>query len=183
MNSITFALSLSVLSTGAVMAQGFPKPPPMQEAITHEELVLQYRKAQQDDPMKKLEKATGEDPSVVNRPPSLLGSSDFITFGNLSTLVPKRAILQIPKSLADRINSASLTRIVGWAEFYAANRGWITTIEVSRSQAEGNVPLAEETQKQMGKNGNLIVATFMGGPISLLPLKVPEEKKLTTQAP
>jgi len=35
----------------------------------------------------------------------------------------------------------------------------------------------------MKKNGNLIVATYQGGPISLLPLKVPEEKKLTTQTP
>jgi len=179
----TFTIGLGLLGVGASIAQERPQKPPMQEAVTQEELVLQYRKAQLEDPMKKLDRATGEDPSVVNRPPSLLGNSDFITFGKFSTLVPKRAILQIPKSLTERVNAASLTRIVGWAEFYAANRGWITTIEVSRSQAEGNVPLAEETHDQMKKNGNLIVATYQGGPISLLPLKVPEEKKLTTQTP
>ena len=155
----------------------------MQEAMTHEQLVLQYRKAQLDDPMKKLEKATGEDPSVVNRPPSLLATSDFITYGSLTTLVPKKAIIRVPKNLAERVNSANLTRFVSWVDFHAANRGWITTIEVSRIQAEGNAPLAEETQKHMEQVGNLVVATYQGGPISLLPLKVPEEKKLTTKTP
>ena len=63
------------------------------------------------------------------------------------------------------------SKLVTWADFYAVNRGWITTVEVCRVQAEGNSPLAEETQKQIGKSANLIVATYQAGPISVLPLK------------
>jgi hypothetical protein len=67
-------------------------------------------------------------------------------------------------------------KIVSWADFFAANRGWISTVEVSRVQAEGNKPLAEESQKFMSTSRNLVVATYQGGPISVLPLKVPDEK-------
>lgn len=115
--------------------------------------------------------AKGPDPSKVNRPESLIGSSDTICFNGTVTLVPKRAILQMPKNLADRLKYQPGAKLMNWAEFYALNRGWITTIEVSRVQAEGNSPLAEETTKKIAKSGNLIVATYQGGPISVLPPK------------
>lgn len=72
-------------------------------------------------------------------------------------------------------------KIVGWSDFFTANRGWITTVEVSRVQAEGNLAIAEETQERIGKSRNLVVATFMGGPISVLPLKEPKEAKELTE--
>lgn len=180
MKITTLLIGAVVAGVGNLTAQGFPEKPPMQEAITPEQLDLQFRKAQQEDPMKQLVQTTGEDPSVKNRPPSLLENSDFITFGNLTALVPKKAIIQTPKNIANRVNSANLTRLVGWTEFYAANRGWITTLEVSRSQAEGNTPLAEEVKEHLSRSGNLIVATFKGSPISLLPLK-PTAESLTSK--
>jgi len=48
-------------------------------------------------------------------------------------------------------------------------------VEVSRTQAEGNVPLPDDTQKHLNECGNLVVATYMGGPISMLPLKEPKD--------
>jgi hypothetical protein len=85
--------------------------------------------------------------------------------------------------VADRIRLEPGATIQSWSEFYAANRGWITTVEVSRVQAEGNEPLAEETKRQLSKCGNLVVATYLGGPISLLPLKEPEVKTAGTTKP
>jgi hypothetical protein len=152
------------------------KAPVMREAATHAQLALALRKADQTDPMKNLPAAKGEDPSVVNRPKDLLSQSDIISFQGIATLVPKRAILQIPKSCADRMKLEPNAKIVSWADFFAANRGWISTVEVSRVQAEGNKPLAEESQKFMSTSRNLVVATYQGGPISVLPLKVPDEK-------
>ena len=58
-------------------------------------------------PMKHLHVIQGEDPSVVNRPKSILAESDIVCFGDVATLVPKRAILQIPKNYADRIQLAT----------------------------------------------------------------------------
>ncbi len=153
--------------------------PVMRDAATHEELVLALRKAEQNDPMKKLQPAQGEDPSVVNRSKDLIADSDIISFRGVATLVPKRAVLQIPTSCSERMKLEPGARIIPWAEFYAANRGWITTVEVSRVQAEGNQPLAEDSTKMMATCRNLVVATYQGGPISVLPPK--EQPKSETK--
>ena len=158
-------------------------PVAMQEAVTHEQLVLVRSKSDHLDPMKLLAEAQGADPSVVNRPKSLLDQSDIISFGNFATLVPKRAILQIPKNLAGRIQIKPGVTIQSWSDFFAANRGWITTVEVSRTQAEGNAPIAEETATRISKSSNLIVATYLGGPISVLPIKVAVDKNSKISKP
>ena len=147
----------------------------MRDAATHEQLALRYRQTLQQDSTRKLLPDKGPDPSTASQPLSLLRESDIICFNGVATLVPKRAVLQIPKDLAERLKYQPGARIECWADFYARNRGWITTVEVSRLQAEGNNPLAAETRKQIVKSGNLIVATYQGGPISVLPLKVPAE--------
>lgn len=160
-------------------AIGLAAAPPMRDAATHEQLALTYRQASQQDPMNKQAPSKGPDPSTVNRPKDLISESDFICFNGAVALVPKRAILQTPKNLMDRLKYQQGAKLMSWGEFYALNRGWITTVEVSRSQAEGNIPLPPETQKQIVKSGNLIVATYQSGPISVLPLKVPVEKPAT----
>ena len=72
----------SILMIAVAHAEGVPTPPApeMRDAATHEEIVLALRKADQSDPMKNLKPAKGQDPSVVNRPPSLLSSSDIVSF-------------------------------------------------------------------------------------------------------
>jgi len=148
----------------------------MRDAATHEQLVLSYRKASQEDPARKMTPTKGPDPLLVNPPKDLIGDSDILCFNGMATLVPKRAVLQIPKNMAGRLKYVPGAKLLSWADFYAVNRGWITTMEVSRVQAEGNSPLGEVALKQMSKNANLIVATYQAGPISVLPLKVPAEK-------
>jgi len=145
------------------------EPPVMRDATTHDQLVLKLRQAEQKDPMKHMATAKGTDPAAVFKPKDLLSQSDIIAFQGLATLVPKRAILQIPKNYQDRIAMQPGAKIVGWEDFFVANRGWITTVEVSRPQAEGTLALPDETKKQMKRSGNLVVATYMGGPISVLP--------------
>lgn len=168
-------LSLTLLLSAAAMAVQ-PKPTPatqMRDAATPDQLSLKYREAQQLDPMRKLEPAKGVDPSTVNQPLDLVSQSDIISFNGMTTLVPKRAVLHIPKEMEARLKFQPGTRVVGWADFFSVNRGWITTVEVSRSQAEGNAALAEEISKRIAKSPNLIVATHHAGPISVLPIKTP----------
>lgn len=157
--------------------------PPTRDSVTNERLAGLYREASRDDPMRKQAPAKGPDPSVVSRPKSLIDESDMICFNGSVTLVPKRAVLQIPNNLAARLKYQPGAKFLGWAEFHGLNRGWITTVEVSRTQAEGNSPLSAEAKRQMVKSGNLVIATFQGGPISVLPLKVPVEKAATTSTP
>lgn len=166
------ALSFATLLVTAAALQGAPV---MRDAVTHEDLTLLYRKAMNQDPMQKQVPAKGPDPSRVSPPPSLIGSSDILCFNGLATLVPKQAILQIPKGMKDRIGYQPGAKLHSWAQFYALNRGWITTVEVNRDQSEGKEPIAEQTQNLMSKSGNLIVATFQAGPISVLPPKAVNE--------
>ena len=167
-------LILTLASTAGLHAENKPeaaKQPQMRDAATHESLARKLRWAEQNDPMKAMPSSEGEDPSKVNRPQDLLEQSDIISFNGLATLVPKRAILATPKDYRERLGMKPGARIVGWADFFAANRGWITTMEVSRAQAEGNEALAEDSRERISKSSNLIVATFLGGPISVLPPK------------
>jgi hypothetical protein len=152
----------------------------MRDAATHEQLAAKLRSVQQADPMLKMEPAKGQDPAKENRVPDLLSQSDFLCFGGRATLVPKRAILHIPENLAERLKMQAGTPIQSWADFFAANRGWITTMEVTRAQSEGREVFDEDTAKRLQDSVQVVVATFQGGPISVLPPKV--EAPATTDA-
>lgn len=168
LRSTTSGLFALLVLSGPVSAE----PGVMRDAATHDQIVATMRKAQQNDPMKSLAESKLEDPAK-NMPKDLISQSDFISYGGFATLVPKRAILQIPKEFAERIKYVQGSQIVGWSDFLAANKGWITTLEISRAQAEGNAALPEETNKQLSTCTSLVVCTYKGGPISMLPLKAP----------
>jgi len=150
----------------------------MRDAATHEELSKRLLIDQKNDPMKQMRPASNDqDPSMVNPPRDFISQSDILCFGGYATFVPKRAVIQKPQKLADRFALAKNCKIISWPAFMQLNRGWITTLEVSRSQAEGKMPFSEEVQKMMEKSTNVVVATYQGGPISVLPLQVqPAEK-------
>ncbi len=149
----------------------------MRDAATNDDLSAKYRKAAAENPLRNMvqkPKDDKPDPTTVNQPKNLLETSDFISFGGLTTLVPKRAILHIPKAYDSRIKFVPGTKIVIWPDFIVANRGWIKTVEVTRAQAEGNQPFDEKVLEGIQKSALLVVATYKGGPISVLPQKQPE---------
>jgi len=146
----------------------------MRDAATPEELAA--RRAAAKDPILELkqleEKEKAEAPKLV-KPPCLFDYTDFLCFNGLATLVPKGAILHMPKSMQDRLHFVDGSSIKTWEDFFPVNRAWITTMEVSRTQAEGNTPFSEETLKSLNKSQMVVVATLQGGPISVLPPKKP----------
>lgn len=150
-----------------------PAPPAMRDVIGEDQLRAVCKKAispmARTLPMANLK----EDPSKVNQPEDLISKSDIISYNGMTTLVPKRAIIQLPESLAQRVGHPDGSRIVSWAEFHAANRGWITTLEVTRAQAAGREPFSKETSATLSKATTMVVATFNGGTISVLPPKTP----------
>jgi hypothetical protein len=145
------------------------------DAATAEQLAEQFRRSSLENPMKRFVPADNPeapDPSVVNRVANLVETSDIISFNGKTTLVPKCALLKIPENYGNRVNHPPAGNAVpSWSDFYALNRGWITTIEIKRIQAQGDEPIASEVLEKISKSRNLIVATYMGGPISLLPPK------------
>lgn len=146
----------------------------MREVVTHDQIVEASRKARENTPPSVFKPASGADPSVANKLGDLISRSDIICYRGQATLVPKRAVLHVPKAISDRIGMKEGARIGSWTEFLNANRAWIRTVQVTRVQAEGNDPMPEETLKSFEKEQRLVVATYQEGPISVLPLKVPE---------
>jgi hypothetical protein len=142
--------------------------------VTHDDIVETARKAKEEAPPPVFKPATGEDPSVANKLGDLISRSDIICYRGQATLVPKRAVLHVPKAMSDRMGMKEGARIGSWTEFLNANRAWIRTVAVSRIQAEGNDPMSEETIKSFDKEQRLVIATYQEGPISVLPLKVPD---------
>ena len=171
--------TMAILAFASVFpASAEPKKLVYRDAETHDLIVKKLRVNQNIDPMKSLLPSEGEDPSKKNQPKDLISSSDIISFNGVTTLVPKRAIIQMPEAYEDRLNNHSPgNKVIGWWGFYTLNRGWITTVEVTRVQAEGKESLAEEITEGFTKSRNMIIATYSAGPISMLPLKEKEEAK------
>lgn len=170
-------LCIAAMITTFVHAEEAKKPV-FRDVATHESLTAKLREMNANDPMEALVKSEGADPSKQNQPLNLIDSSDLISFNGLTTLVPKRAIMQIPAIYKDRINNhVPGNRVVGWLDFYTANRGWITLVEITRSQAGGNEDLDEALAKQLSKSKNMIVCVLDSGPISYMPYRGEDEEK------
>jgi hypothetical protein len=171
---IHLLITTALLAAGPALAQNRAGRPVMRDAATHEQLTEVTRKAaaQKTEPV--FQPKEGKDPSKENRPADLIGRSDILCYNGIATLVPKRAVLHIPKSMAGRIGMQDGAKIVTWPDFIAGNRAWITTSTVSRVQAEGNEPLSEATVKSFAKESRVVIAVYQECPISVLPLKVPE---------
>lgn len=171
-------LIITIALSGAMHGQQGERRP-FRDAATHESLLPLYQKSQREAPVRGFSPSTGEDPTVTNVPGNLIKRSDVISFNGNTTLIPKLAIIQIPASFKGRVNNHTPgNRIVSWGGFFPLNRGWITTVEVSRLQAEGKEPIAPEIVEIFSKNPNLVIATFQGAPISVLPPK--EENPIQT---
>lgn len=155
----------------------------MRDAATSEQLTLTYRTAEQDSPMKKLKPAEVSDAVTSTPKYDIVADSDVLCFNGNVVLVPKRAILLVPKTVEARLKYVKGAKLMSWSEFYAVNRGWITTVEVSRKQAEGNDLIPEETRDMMQQSGNLVIATYKAGPISVLAPKIADGSTTQTDTP
>jgi hypothetical protein len=178
-------LSLTLITAATAYAQQTPQAAtsaPMRDVTRHEDIAARQ---QQDR-----EKATNAvaatestvDPSKTNKPPTLMSRSEILCFEGIAALVPKRAVINKPKALEDRLGLSEGARLVSWEEFYNANRGWLKTMEVTRKHAEGKEPLSEEDAKTLQGSSAVIVAVYHGSPISVLPLKPQEPVKTESPA-
>lgn len=177
---ILFVLGfLSVLSCAPLAAQsGVTAKVAMKDPVNHNQLSNSLRMAQQADPVRNLGPAIGkadEDPAKRNASRDLIKDSTILCYRGFLTLVPKRAVLHLPEKLTDRFKEQPNIKVQSWQDFYLANRGWIRTVEVTREQAMGQTPLSEDLVETFKTSASAVIATFKGGPISVLPLKEPEE--------
>lgn len=152
----------------AITAASAQQKQQMRDAATHEQLAGVLKQQQANDPLGELPRQEGKDPSKENVPQDLISRSDVLCFNGMATLVPKKSILALPARFADRVGIQPGARLVGWSEFYAANRGWLTSQEITLAQARGEHPLEEAVNERLAKSTNVVVSTLQGGPISKL---------------
>jgi len=168
---------ISLLALCAVAAAG-PKPipsVPMRERASHDSLASRFAK-QQESMKAQAARPKPQAPDARRekwKPVNLLERSEFLSYRGLTTLVPKGALLNVPAKYADRTRFTKGSKIVRWPEFLRSNHNWIGTFEVSRRQAEAEIPLTEEALESIRKNPQVVVATLSGGPITVL-RKAPE---------
>lgn len=181
-------IPFALLSFATVQAQQLAPSAPDSVAPTHEQLLERRRQAKEaaakEAASQPQQVQPTSNPSEANKIPSLLATSEYLSYGGLATLVPKKAIIYTPPNLASRVGLTKGADLKSWREFYAANRGWITTMEVTRAQAQGKEPFTEEMTKSISTSSSIVVATFSGNLITVYPAPPKEaEASSTTNLP
>ncbi|QJE97656.1 hypothetical protein [Luteolibacter luteus] len=179
LKTISSALGVTLLALAAQPLAA--QQTEMRDSPTSEQLAEQLKVANNEaqKTLVKLRPSEGPDPAKASSGDSLVKDSDFLAFNGKMTLVPKMAILHTPPNMVDRVKFVSGNQLMPFGDFYAVNRAWITTYEVTRAQAEGNQPFPEDVVKRFDKSTTLVVAVFKGGPISVLPPK-PQPREMVT---
>ena len=141
--------------------------PVIKDRITPEEIAQRQKSA----PVAVIQQAADGKDAAVARPggESLIQQSDILSDGHNWTLVPKNAVLHVPQALANRVGAKPLGRLLAWTDFLTVNRGWLFTEEITFDQAAGKTPIPPSRSEFWKKNGKVIVAVHLGGPISVKP--------------
>ena len=155
-------LSLCTALAGAALAN-----PGMTDRITPAEITSR----KEPSPIKSLQVTAPSTEVKIVRPTgqSLIAQSDILHDGRNWTIVPKGAVLHVPEALSPRVGAKPLGRLLTWDEFLTVNRGWVFTEEVTMDQAAGKRPVGASRIEFWEKNGKVIVAVHLGGPISVRP--------------
>jgi hypothetical protein len=171
---LAICLAGSVIAPFATRAAPDDSTEGMRDASVHAQLVEIQRSAQDNDPMAALDQAPARESSEGNEgiePRDFIAASDVLSSLGMATLVPKRAVIYVPKRLEDRLKLQADAQFRTFPEFARFNRAWLRTLEVTQAQAEGIEKIDEKSLEREKRLGQVIVATFHGGPISVLPPK------------
>jgi hypothetical protein len=171
--SLLFLADMAVLPRSLAQESADKKPGAtvMSEPVSAEELSNRLRHARQNDPIRKLVPPgnPGSDPSRGTHGRDLIAESTVLNHGGLMTLVPKRAVLHLPEALKSRVGTRDGAELQPWAKFFEVNRSWLHAEPVTRERALGKTPFSAEETKALRSSGKIIIATYEGGPISVLP--------------
>jgi hypothetical protein len=101
------------------------------------------------------------------KPYDLAGNSTFIQMGDKFTLVPKGAILNVPKKLASLIVTEPKGTFVIWPEMQQAYRSKLSRFEVTLDQASGKEPIDAAKLAVAKRSESILVATIENGAVSV----------------
>jgi hypothetical protein len=101
------------------------------------------------------------------KPYDLAANSTFIQIGDQFTLVPKGALLHIPKKLASLIVSEPKGTFVAWPVMQEANRAKLARFEVTVDQASGKEAIDANKLALAKRSESILVATIENGAVSM----------------
>jgi len=138
--------------------------PPSSNRITSEEFLAKRPSNRADVPAD----ADGPVPQgPTGKSYSLAELSTFIRGEGTYAIIPRNAVIHLPKRHADRVLAAPEGRLQPWSEFLNANRAWIQVHEITLEEARGLKEFDEKTLEAFGKRDAAIVATLGGHPVSV----------------
>jgi hypothetical protein len=92
--------------------------------------------------------------------------SEFLSFKEHGTLVPKHAIIHVPESLRGCVTTSLHGTFVPWKEFATQYPAIVTTFSVTLEEATGKTPIKPERLELVRKSDRIVVAVLNGSPIS-----------------
>jgi hypothetical protein len=99
---------------------------------------------------------------------SLWRNSIILSDGEKFTLVPVGSILHLPSELRARVIAKPQGDFTFWPSFLQRNAAWLAAKEVSLKLSRGNAQEANALLKSLSHDPHLVVATYKGGPITIL---------------
>jgi hypothetical protein len=99
---------------------------------------------------------------------SLLTSSLFLSDGQMFTVVPLGAILNLPAEHRKHVIAKPEGTFTFWPNFLKQNSTWLSAREVPLKMAKGDPDLAQAVLRETSRDTHVVVSVYKGGPITVL---------------
>lgn len=99
---------------------------------------------------------------------SFLTSSLFLSDGQMFTVIPLGAILNLPAAHRNHVIAKPEGTFTFWPNFLKQNASWLSAKEVPLKMATGDPDLAKAILRNTSKDSHVVVSVYKGGPISIL---------------
>jgi hypothetical protein len=99
---------------------------------------------------------------------SLLTSSLFLSDGQMFTVVPLGAVLNLPAAHRGHVVAKPEGTFTFWPNFLKQNGSWLSAKEVPLKMAKGDSDLAKAILRETSMDSHVVVSVYKGGPITIL---------------
>jgi hypothetical protein len=97
---------------------------------------------------------------------SFADASEFISFGGLTTFVPKGAVLHVPERLRGCMTQDAKGELVFWTDFLNRFPALVEPFEVSIREAAAATAIKPERLAAVARSERIIITVILGNPTS-----------------
>ncbi|MGJ8672342.1 hypothetical protein [Rubritalea sp.] len=98
---------------------------------------------------------------------SVYNISDILHDRGVYTMVPKSAVMHVPRGMEKKLIRSGESQYVSFDQFMIKNSVWVHRMNVSVNEATGKSPIDPIRLEGMRKLGKVVIAVHKGEPISL----------------